>query len=45
MASQLTTPTYHIMLYSRGQYVCAGTKAAVPEMLESALEHEILHEG
>ena len=23
----------------------AGTKAAIPEMLESILEHEILHEG
>ena len=23
----------------------AGTKAAIPEMLESTLEHEILHEG
>ena len=23
----------------------AGTKAASPEMLENALEHEILHEG
>ena len=23
----------------------AGTKAAIPEMLENALEHEILHEG
>ena len=23
----------------------AGTKAAIPEMLENALKHEILHEG
>ena len=23
----------------------AGTKAAIPDMLESVLEHEILHEG
>ena len=23
----------------------AGTKAIIPEMLESTLEHEILHEG
>ena len=23
----------------------AGTKAAIPEMLESTFEHEILHEG
>jgi len=24
MASQSTTPTYYVMLYSRGQYVCCG---------------------
>jgi len=23
----------------------AGTKAAIPEMLETTLEHEILHKG
>ena len=33
-----------VMLYSCCMSV-AGTKVAISEMLETALEHEILHEG